>query len=89
MILADENRVIFSTTTFDQNSNREEEFYRRTAVTIPAPINAPSTMKRRSNAMTFLNDACTCFFQTDGFTISGAPIKGENLSLPIICFPIL
>lgn len=55
---------------------------------IPAPIIAPSAMKRRSNAITFLNDACTSLFQTDVPAISGAPIKDKNLILPV-GFPIL
>jgi hypothetical protein len=63
--------------------SKEEEFYRRTAVIIPAPISPPSTMKRRSKATTFLNDVCTCFPQTDGVSIFYGPIKDKNSILPI------
>jgi len=87
-IMVDENMTI-SPHIDIQISTKRKEFYRRTAVMIPAPISAPSSMKRRSNATTFLNDAFTCFFQTDDFSILCGLIKSENLSLPIICFPIL
>ena len=56
---------------------------------IPAPISAPSAINRRSNAMTFLNEARTSFFHTDGFIISDTPISGENRIFPTSCFPIL
>lgn len=69
--------------------NNRIEFYFRTAVMIPAPIIAPRPKNKRSKAMTFRNDACTCFFQTGYFSISGALVKGENPSFPSICFPIL
>ena len=81
------NKIIFYYNN-DYNFNKKEESYRRTAVIIPAPIIAPSTMKRRSNATTFLNDAVTCFVHTDAPVIFGAPIKDKNLILPI-GFPIL
>jgi len=82
------NKIIFCYNNSDYNFNKKEEFYRRTAVIIPAPIIAPSTIKRRSNATTFLNDAVTCFVQTDVPVILGALIKDKNLILPI-GFPIL
>lgn len=83
-----DNKIIFYYSNNDYGFNKKEEFYRRTAVMIPAPIIAPSAMKRRSNATIFLNDAVTCFVQTDVPVILGALVKDKNLILPI-GFPIL
>lgn len=83
-----DNKIIFYYSNNDYGFNKKEEFYRRTAVMIPAPIIAPSAMKRRSNATIFLNDAVTCFVQTDVPVIFGALVKDKNLILPI-GFPIL